>query len=89
LATLRREKLEYQPLQERTAATEARLKLFEAKKSDNNRGAAAPHSVGWGAWQPESAGGNKYRVTKDIDKFPGNQEQIGLDEKKFPQNNGG
>jgi hypothetical protein len=25
-------------------------------------------------------------VTKDIGKFPGNQEQIGLDEKKIPEN---
>jgi len=28
-------------------------------------------------------------VTKDIGKFPGNQEQIGLDEKKIPENGGG
>ena len=38
--------------------------------------------------QPESAGGIKYRVTKDIGKFPGNQEQIGLDEKKIPETHG-
>ena len=41
-----KEELEYQLLQERAAATEARLKLFEARK-DNNRGAAAPLSDGW------------------------------------------
>ena len=28
-------------------------------------------------------------MTKDIGKFPGNQEQIGLDEKKSPENHGG
>ena len=28
-------------------------------------------------------------MTKDIDKFPGNQEQIGLDEKTIPENDGG
>ena len=28
-------------------------------------------------------------MTKDIGKFPGNQEQIGLDEKKNPENGGG
>ena len=44
-----KEELEYQLLQERAAVTEARLKLFDAKKSDNNRGAAAPLSDGWDA----------------------------------------
>jgi hypothetical protein len=44
-----KEELEYQLLQERAAVTEARLKLLDAKKSDNNRGAAAPLSDGWDA----------------------------------------
>ena len=41
-----KEELEYQLLQVRAAATEARLKLFEVRK-DNNRGAAAPLQDGW------------------------------------------
>ena len=28
-------------------------------------------------------------MNKEISKFPGNQEQIGLDEKKIPENGGG
>jgi hypothetical protein len=44
-----KEELEDQLLQERAAVTEARLKLLDAKKSDNTRGAAAPLSDGWDA----------------------------------------
>jgi hypothetical protein len=32
------------------------------------------------------AGCETYQESKDIGKFPGNQEQIGLDEKKIPEN---
>jgi hypothetical protein len=34
------------------------------------------------------AGCEKFQESKDIGKFPGNQEQIGLDEKKIPENGG-
>ena len=35
---------------------------------------------------PELAGFETYQESKDIGKFPGNREKIGLDEKKNPEN---